>query len=71
MIEAVEIRHAQIGDDEVDRLGARDVEPEAAARRAEHAMAHVAQLLDEEVAHRVVVFDDEDGGAVRHRVNLP
>jgi hypothetical protein len=62
-VEAVEVGHPQVGDDQVDRLGAHHLEADLAARRRPDHVAGVGELLGEEVAHRVVVLDHQDGRA--------
>jgi hypothetical protein len=71
-IEAVEVGHPQVGDHQLDWLGARGLEAGGAAAGGPDPVAGVGQLLGQELAHRVVVLDDEHGrGGVSHGATLP
>ena len=63
-LDAVHVRHQDIGDDEVWMLAQRDVERLDAVNRLGHRMADVAEQRRQELAIDRAVVNDED---LRHR----
>ena len=63
---AAHARHHQVRDHDVDGPVSQLVEGLGAARGAQHVVARLAQLVVQELPHRVVVLDDEQRGTPRH-----
>ena len=71
-VEAVHLRHPQIGDHEVEAPHARELEPRRGPARRIDVVAGLLELLREQIAHGLVIFDDQDGrGALaRHAASF-
>ena len=71
-VEAVHLGHPQVGDDQVEPVGARELEAGRGARRRLDLEPRVLELLGQQVAHRLVVLDDQDrrGPLGRHRTRF-
>ncbi len=62
-VKAVDIGHAQVGYHQVDGMRENEVHAGSAIGGSKHIKSLVTQLLHEEVAHGIVIFDDENLGA--------
>jgi hypothetical protein len=61
-LEAIDVRHVDVGDDAVDVLAGMDPERLGAVTRRQHLVPRVLQDAADQQAHRVVVVDDEHAG---------